>query len=299
MPDFYPSSRPMPLDLLDPTDGRVPQDQADGLRRLFAGRRRAVLPLVANPHVAFGGIVLDRVAAALAAQGRQVLVVDAATNSPPPAELAAVDLALCIETLAPQVAYLAAGGLATAYVDTRGDASGLIDAAQRAHPAADVVVVHADAMDLARIFKFRAARPMLLGADHPESIKHAYAGAKLLATRCDLLTFDLLLALPARSPRATAIVQSLASCAENFLGALLVHHALIDPAQASDAPVDADLARLLAAQLGLEAAGAVPSVAAPPPVSTTVARYTPKAAAQAAPKTLSPAAGPRRAVAQR
>ena len=39
MPDFYPSSRPLPLDLLDPTDGRVPQDQADGLRRLFAGRR--------------------------------------------------------------------------------------------------------------------------------------------------------------------------------------------------------------------------------------------------------------------
>jgi flagellar biosynthesis protein FlhG len=137
-------------------------------------------------------------------------------------------------------------------------------------------------MDLARIFKHRAARPMLLGADHPESIKHAYAGAKLLVTRCDLLTFDLLLALPARSPRAAAIVQSLASCAESFLGALVVHHALIDPARASEAPVDADLARLLAAQLGLEAAAAMPS-----------------AAAQAASKTLSPAAGPRRAVAQR
>lgn len=283
MPDFYPSSRPMPLQALDAADGRVPLDQADGLRRLFAGRRRAVLPLVSNPHVAFGGIVLDRVAAALAAQGRQVLVIDAATNSPPPAELAAVDLALCVETLSPQVSYLAAGGLATAYVDTRGCADGLIDAAQRACPAADVIVVHADAMDLARIFKRRAARPMLLGADHPESIKHAYAGAKLLATRCEMLTFDLLLAVPARSPRAAAIVQSLGGCAETFLGALLVQHALIDPASVPDAPVADDLARLLAAQLSLDDSGFVPlaATATAHPVATRTAP--------------SPAAGPRRA----
>jgi flagellar biosynthesis protein FlhG len=244
MSAFEPSSRPMPL------------DQADGLRRLFGGRRRAVLPLVANPHVAFGGVVLDRLAQALAALGQPVLVVDAATGSPPPAELAAVDLALCIETLAPRVAYLAAGGLAAAYVDTRGCADGLIDAAQRAHPAADVVIVHADAADLVRIFKRRAARALLLGADHPESIKHAYAGAKLLATRCGLLTFDLLLAAAPGSPRAAAIVQSLAGCAETFLGALLVHHALIDPAAEPGPPgeprIGDDLARLLAAQLALD-----------------------------------------------
>jgi flagellar biosynthesis protein FlhG len=249
MTDFEPSSPPLPL------------DQADGLRRLFGGRRRVVLPLVADPHVGFGGVVLDRLAQALSAQGRHVLVVDAATGSPPPAELAAVDLALCIETLAPRVDYLAAGGLATAYVDTRGCAEGLIAAVQHAHPAADVVLLHADASDLARILKRRAARPMLLGADHPDSIKHAYAGAKLLATRCGLLTFDLLLAMPARSPRAAAIVQSLAGCAETFLGALLVHHARIDPtdsASADAADRSDELARLLAAQLALDDAGIVP-----------------------------------------
>jgi hypothetical protein len=254
MPDFYPSSRAMPL------------DQADGLRRLFGGRRRAVLPLVADPHVGFGGVVLDRLAQALAAQGRNVLVVDAATGSPPPAELAAVDLALCIETLAPRVAYLAAGGLTSAYVDTRGCADALIDAVQRAHPAADVVLLHADASDLARILKRRSARPVLLGADHPDSIKHAYAGAKLLAARCGLLTFDLLLAMPARSPRAMAIVQSLAGCAETFLGALLVHHARIDPAAdaAAQGPGAHDeLARLLAAQLALDEPGSVPLAANP------------------------------------
>ena len=48
----------------------MPLDQADGLRRLFAGRGRHVLALAANPHVPFGGLVLDRVAAALAARGR-------------------------------------------------------------------------------------------------------------------------------------------------------------------------------------------------------------------------------------
>jgi type IV secretory pathway VirJ component len=243
MHDFYPHSRPAPLQ---------PLDQADGLRRLFAGRRRSVLALVANPHMAFGGTVLDRVAAGLAAQGRQVLVIDAASGSPPPPELAAVDLALCIETLSPRVAYLPAGGLAAAFVDTRGCADGLIDAAQRAHPAADVIVVHADANDLARVFRRRPVRPVLLGADHPESIKHAYASAKLLATRCQLLTFDLLLAAPAQSPRSEAIVQSLAGCAENFLGALLVQHARIDPAATADDMPDPALSRLLAAQLALE-----------------------------------------------
>jgi hypothetical protein len=250
MHDFYPASRPAPL------------DQADGLRRLFAGTRRAVLPLVANPHVAFGGLVLDRLAAALAALGRQVLVIDAATGSPAPPELAAVDLGLCVDSLAPGVAYLPAAGLATAFVDTRGSAAGLIDAAQAACPGADTLLVHADASDLVRVFKRRAARPLLLGADHPESIKHAYAGAKLLATRAGMLTFDLLLAAPAHSPRGAAIVQSLAGCAETFLGALLVHHAHIDPAgaAASPGPPDADLERLLQAQLVLDDSGRTDSL---------------------------------------
>ncbi|MEO5732127.1 MAG: flagellar biosynthesis protein, partial [Rubrivivax sp.] len=50
----------------------MPLDQADGLRRLFAGRRGHVLALAANPHLAFGGLVLDCLAAQLAAQGREV-----------------------------------------------------------------------------------------------------------------------------------------------------------------------------------------------------------------------------------
>ena len=240
MHDFYAHSKPMPL------------DQADGLRRLFAGRRRRVLALVANPYVAFSGMVLDRLSAVLSASGRQVLVVDASSASPPPHELAAVDLTACVETVSPRVAYLPAGGLPMAFVDTRGCAHGFIDAVQRAAPQADVILLHANAQDLARIFKRRPTRPLLIGADHPDSIKHAYAGAKLLAGRCSLLSFDLLLAAPPQSPRVVSIAQSLAGCAETFLGAVLCHTALIDPAGDPAAAPDAALASLLAAQLALD-----------------------------------------------
>jgi flagellar biosynthesis protein FlhG len=136
---------------------------------------------------------------------------------------------------------------------------------------------------------------MLLGADHPESIKHAYAGAKLLAARCELLTFDLLLAVPAQSPRAAAIVQSLGGCAETFLGALLVQHALIDPATVPDAPVAGDLARLLAAQLALDDGGFVPLAAAAPAGRAAA----PGAMLRATPNAPSLAAGPRRAAVHR
>ena len=240
MQDFYAQTRPMPL------------DQADGLRRMFAGRRRHVLAVVANPYVAFSGVVLDRLAAVLSAPGRRVLVVDASSASPPPHELAALELASCIEAVSPQVDYLPAAGLPLSYVDTRGCAGRFIDALQRAAPQADIIVLHADAQDLARIFKRRAARPLLIGADHPESIKHAYAGAKLLAARCALLSFDLLLVASPQSPRVASIALSLAGCAEQFLGAVMCHSALIDPAGDPAASADAELAALVAAQLALD-----------------------------------------------
>ncbi len=244
MRDFYPSS--------DRHFDAAPLDQADGLRRLFAGRRRHLLPLAANAHVAFAGLVLDRVAALLGAQGLQVLVVDAANASPPPHELAGVDLAACIENIAPRVAYLPARGLPKAYVDTRGSAGAFIDAVHLAAPQVEVVLLHAEASDLARLLKHRAARPILLGADHPESVKHAYASAKLLVNRCGLMTYDLLLAAGPNSPRAASIPASLAGCAENFLGAMLRHSALVDPAGDIDGPADAELAGLLAGQLALD-----------------------------------------------
>ncbi len=255
MQDFYAQSRPLPL------------DQADGLRRMFAGRRRHVFAIVANPYVAFSGAVLDRLAAVLAGPGRRVLVVDASSASPPPHELAVLDLASCIETLSSRVDYLPAAGLPLSYVDTRGCAGRFIDALQRAVPQAEVILLHADAQDLARIFKRRATRPLLIGADHPESIKHAYAGAKLLAGRCALLSFDLLLVASPQSPRVASIVESLAACAEQFLGAVMCHKALIDPAGDPAAAPDAELAALVAAQLALDDTTHTFGAALPPPAA--------------------------------
>jgi flagellar biosynthesis protein FlhG len=258
MRDFYASSAPMPLSapLSAPlsTPQSAPLDQADGLRRMFSGRRRHVLALAANPHVPFAGVVMDRLASVLAASRREVLVVDAASTSPAPHELAGVDLAACIEPLSPRVSYLAARGLPRAHIDTRGSAGGFIDALLQAAPQADVVLLHADGADLVRLFKLRGTRPMLLGADHPESIKHAYANAKLLASRSGLMTFDLLLTVAPHSPRAAAIASSLAGCAESFLGATLVSSALIDPAGDPAEPADPALAALLSAQLALDEA---------------------------------------------
>ena len=256
---------------------RMPLDQADGLRRLFAGRGRHVLALAANPHVPFSGVVLDRVAAALAAQGREVLVVDAAASAPLPHELARVDLAACIERLAPRVSYLPARGLPLAYVDTRGSAGAFIEALQLAAPVAEVLLLHAEGPDLARLFQRRAVWPMLIGADHPESIKHAYANCKWLARRCGLLSFDLLLAASPSSPRVRGIAASLGGCADTFLGAALRDWALIDPAGDPGAAPDDTLQRLLGAQLEVDdlpapgpaaAAGPWPAAAGPIPHRT-------------------------------
>ena len=238
MRDFYAPSAPAPL------------DQADGLRRLFAGTRQRFMPLAANPHVAASGALLDHVTASLAARGQRVLVVDAADTAPLPNEMALLDVASCIETLSDHIAYLPARGLPLQHVDTRGSAASFLDALSQAAPQADVVLLHANATDLARMFMRRPARPMLLGADHAESIKHAYAACKLLAQRCSLMTFDLLLAAPRRSKRVPSIASSLAGCADGFLGAVLHDWAVVDPSTAPGTP-DLALDRLLAAQLTL------------------------------------------------
>lgn len=234
------------------TTGSMPLDQADGLRRLFAGaRQRCHVPLVSNPHVAFSGAVIERLTAAFGAAGRHTLVVDAADGAPAPNEIAHVDLASAIEPLGPDVSYLAARGLPLAYVDTRGSAASLLDALQDAAPQADVVLLHASASDLARVFQRRSARPVLIGADHPESIKHAYASVKLLAQRCTLMTFDLLLAANPRSPRLLHIAQSLSGTADGFLGSLMQTWAVVDPAGDPAERASTALQRLVEGQLAL------------------------------------------------
>src|SRR5690349_16407102 len=163
MRDFS-SSRPVPL------------DQADGLRRLFAASRMRFVPCLSNPHVAFAGVLLERLCTAFAEHGLHVLLVDAGERSPQPNELAALGLAGCVETLSSEVSYLAARGLPLRYVDTQGSTADFLGAVADAAPHADVVLMHAGATDLARLFSRRPERALLLASDHPASVTHAYAG---------------------------------------------------------------------------------------------------------------------------
>jgi flagellar biosynthesis protein FlhG len=234
----------------------APTDQADGLRRLFAGSQVQHLALVANPHVAFSSVVLERLTTVLGAMGLNTLVVDAADSSPAPHELAALDLGAAIETLSSQVSYLAARGLPLRHVDTRGSSAHLLDRLASAAPQARVLLVHAGAPDLARLFGRRAMRPMLLAADQPDSVTHAYAAMKLLVMRCALMSYDLLLAAAPAGRRVPAIAQSLASCADGFLGAALHDWVAIDPAcDVRDSPSQG-LHALVAAQLQPQRQGA-------------------------------------------
>lgn len=261
---------------MDEASIRVPTDQAQGLRRLFAGRRLRHLVLVANPHVPSSGAVLGRVGDALGALGCRTLVVDAADTAPAPDELAAIDLAAAIETPHPRLAYLAARGLPLRHVDARGSAAGLVDKVAAAAPQVDAMLWHAGAADLVRLFGAQLPRVLLLAGDAPDSVTHAYAALKLLALRCGLMSFDLLLAAPRRAAIGERIAERLASCADGFLGVALNDRASVDPAVDAGAPDDEPLRRLLLAQLGgdddREAQAALHAVAPSRPMPLRAAR---------------------------
>ena len=159
--------------------GSAPQDQADGLRRLFSASRVRFIPVVSNPHVVRGGVLLESLCAAFAELGLHTLVVDAGETSPKPAELASVDLGNCVERLSREVSYLAARGLPMRYINTQGSAAQFLEVVSDAAPQADVILLHASAAELARVVTLREMRPVLLADADPQSVTHAYAGMKL------------------------------------------------------------------------------------------------------------------------
>lgn len=222
-----------------------PQDQAQGLRQLFAQSRTRFVPLVSNPHLAFGGVVLERLATAFTELGAHTLVVDAGERAPAPSELSVLDLADGIEALTPQLSYLAARGLPLRHVDSLGSCAGFLQALAEAAPQASVVLVHASASDLARMFARRMVRPLLLADDRPDAVTHAYAALKLLALRANLMAHDLLFTAAPHSPRARSIATQLAHCADSYLGAALHDWVQIDPASSPCEPPSPELRRLV------------------------------------------------------
>jgi flagellar biosynthesis protein FlhG len=237
--------------MVDHASSFMPLDQADGLRRMFTGSRVRFVPVVSNPHLAFGGLMLERLCSAFGEHGAHVLLVDASERAQAAGEMALIELAACIEPLSPRVSYLAARGLPLRYVDTHGFTSEFLDALVDASVKVDVVLVHAPATDLCRLFSRRDPRhtgrddmrPLLLCDDRPTSVTHAYAAMKLLTQRAGQLVHDLLLGAAAHSPRLGRIAAQLRGCADTFLGAVLRESMQIDPAVLAAEPVSPELRR--------------------------------------------------------
>ncbi len=240
-------------------------DQAAGLRQMFAGACARFVPVVSNPHVACGGVLLERLSTAFAERGARVLVVDAGERAGVPGEMAMVELGQCVERLTPQVAYLAARGLAIRFVDAGGSTRAFLERVAEAAPGSDVVIVHAPANELCRMFAHRRSSgaaiagadvpcPIVIADDRPPSVTHAYASMKLLAQRAGLVVSELLLGAAPHSPRAERIAAKLAGCADNFFAGVLRDWARIDPAgDPCDAPGEA-LRRLVAGRFENDAA---------------------------------------------
>jgi hypothetical protein len=223
-------------------------DQAAGLRRMFGASRKRLVALAHNDQVEHNSLVIDRLCSAAAALGLHTLVVDAADSAPAPHEMALIDLPSCVEALSDDVSYLAARGLPIRHVDSQGRCAGFLDALEAAAPQADLVLVHAGTIDLTRLFAHQRLRPLLVGADTPRAMTEAYATLKRLTQRPGWMAHDLLIVADPHGPRTARLGESLAECAERFLGAAIHDCVLIDPHTEPLAP-DARLVHLLRAQM--------------------------------------------------
>jgi hypothetical protein len=240
-----------------------PNDQAEGLRQMFANACARFVPVVSNPHITSGGVMLERLCTGFAERGARVLVVDAGERAGVAGEMAMIELAQCVERLSPQVWYLAARGLAIRFVDATGSTRAFLERAAEAAPGCDVVLVHASASELCRMFGYgrlgrssdaEAPCPIVFADDRPASVTHAYASLKLLAQRAGFVVADLLLGAAPQSPRAERIAAKLAACADNFFAGVLRDWARVDPTgDPAEAP-SAALRRLVAARFENHAA---------------------------------------------
>ncbi|MBK6852546.1 MAG: flagellar biosynthesis protein [Burkholderiales bacterium] len=235
-----------------------PVDQADGLRRLFASRTMRFVPVVSNPFITHGGVLIERLCSTLDDMGMTTLVVDASERGGPPKELARFDLAEGMEPLSPRINYLAARGLPVRWVDERGSTRAFLDAVADAGAGNHVVLVHASALELVRLFGrgdegLSRPRPVLLCDDRSESMTHTYAALKILAQRSDWLTHDLLISAAPGSQQARAVADRLGHCVDLFLGGLQRSWVQVDPAERACAAPSPELGELVR---GLVAAAA-------------------------------------------
>lgn len=202
-------------------------DQAQGLRRRFQRPQLQMLPLVANPHVAGTHRLLDALCRALGRHGLRCLVVDAVPGAGGQDRALAQALARgaglerWIEHVETHVAVLAADPAAWCAGADRALLARWSRALQQAAPDTDVVVFHAQAELLSRLFARHEVCPLVLCGDTPDSLTHAYAGIKTLSLQAGLRRQAVLLDLPRHEAQLPAAAVRLARCARDFLGAEL------------------------------------------------------------------------------
>ena len=109
----------------------------------------------------------------------------------------------------------------------------LLDALADASPQSDVVLIHAPANELVRIFSQRARasnlRPLLFCNDLAEGLTDAYTAIKTITQRGHWMAYDLIVCASARSQQADEVGRRLAQCADNFLGAAQRRCLRLDP----------------------------------------------------------------------
>ena len=206
---------------------------------MFAARVIRFIPVVANPSAACGGLVLERLCAAYGSFGLKTLVVDASDQARPPSELSEFDLSEGVEVLSSQVSYMPARGLPLRHVDARGSCASLLDALANASPDSDVVLVHASASEIVRIFAQRARqsnlRPLLFSNDMAEGLTDAYSAIKVIVQRGRWMAYDLVVCASPRSQQADEVGRRLAQCADSFLGAAQRSCLRLDPHESATA----------------------------------------------------------------
>ncbi len=210
------------------------KDADGGAAPQAADERLCVVPLVANAHVPDIEALIDSLGTHLARLGRQVLVVDAALSAPLAPELArlGLDWQAGVEKLGRGVDYFAARGLPMAYRDHHGSAARFIRSAQAAAPQANTILLHAEPAEMAHLLRDAlqpgtSVRPILLGTDDGHSLQTTYSACKLLHQEAGLSQFDVLWAGGLTPVRAAHMADSLARCAQTYLGVTVQRWAML------------------------------------------------------------------------
>ena len=189
---------------------------------MFAARVIRFIPVVANPQLLVAAWCWN--ACAPPSRG---LVSTPWWSMPAtrlaPSELAAFDLAEGIEDLSRQVRYMPARGCPCVMWMRAAHAATLLDALADASPQSDVILIHASASELVRIFGHQAGPPICVPCcfcnDMAEGLTDAYGAIKVIVQRGHWLAYDLVVCASARSKQADEVARRLAHCADNFLGA--------------------------------------------------------------------------------